>query len=348
LFAPPKSTAYAVFIMSQLSHNNTGEPVSSFNDAEIAENVNAIKTPPVMDAALAERLQLEELSVDDAETAALRLQYAEYADNSQQIWPQSYPASENTLAGSTSADSANASRSESQETGVATAEQLFEAAFPSGHTILPTAGTNLRCGLYAIIKSSDHQYSDRTEQPTIDTLMEVVNSDQYRQAVSRPQIASNEHEAAIMAALAQESPKSPPRPKGKTRATKRRNGETVEEILQNDRYFSPDQLDLLLRFWGEARGLRLRLGYYLANEPRLLGRDQDDGQADVVWIHLRTRGAGHYSGLTVNDGKKKDQNQGGNRGRGSANASKGKGKNRGKNKAKGKGKQTQLAWKNKD
>lgn len=280
--------------MAQHSLLNADDSLNDTTD-EDAEGENGVgDTASAMDAALAERLQLEELAVNDAETAALALQYAEYSTTTNQEPGSSRDA--------TPAETRQPSPT-SEQSGTPSAKQMFDRAFNDGFRVLPTPATNLRCGLYAIILSYKHQYPSRTNQPNIETLMEVVNSHNYRQVVSRPQIASNAAEANIMAVRAQEAEDAASRPRARTRAQKKRIGETVGEnigdFLQNDRYFSPDQLDLLLRLWGETNSLRLRLGYILNGEATLLGRGRGEEQGDVVWIHFRSKGSGHYSGLAA-------------------------------------------------
>lgn len=241
-----------------------------------------------MDAALAERLQLEELFVQDDETEALALQYEQYATGPVKA-TTSPPKHQN--GDSSLAKALQLSEYDLEPATATPAQVLYRNAFPYGHKILQTPGTNMRCGLYAIILSYANQYPSRSEQPTMEALIAVVNSVRYRSIMSRPQTASSAHEASVMAAATRS-----PTAKNKKGKLKK---EAVHEFLQNDRYFSPDQLDLLLRFWGEQNGLRLRLGYVHDGEAKLLSRGHNDEAGDVVWIHFNRKGAGHYSGLAV-------------------------------------------------
>lgn len=270
--------------MSRSSLLLSDEPLDDDDvDGDTISKTNAAHELGDMDAVLAERLQLEELSIEDDDTAALALQYAEWTTSQQQTYssPESLDESfERTL---------RRSEADPEPASTSPAQQQFDTAFPAGYKILSTPGTNFRCELYAMILSYNSQYASRTTKPSIDTLMEIVNGPQYRNAVSRPQIASNAHEANIMAAAAQ----------GPKKKETSKNGENLRGFLQNDRYFSPDQLDMLLRFWGEPRGLRLRLGYVHGEEAKLLSRGQHADAEDVIWIHFRPKGAGHYSGMAI-------------------------------------------------
>jgi hypothetical protein len=279
---------------------------------------------PDMDAALAERMQLEELAVDDEETAALALQFAEYVDSPPISRPEAGTAQKLSYTAV-----AQRSETESSPESTSASQELFDTTFPLGHKILPTPGTNLRCGLYAIILSYGKQYASRTNQPSIEALMSVVDSSRYRNVVSRPQIAANSHEANIMANRPKPKQQDKPKTQRRTRSQKKEDLEDLDDFLQNDRYFSPDQLDLLLRLWGENNGLRLRLGYLHGQDAKLLGRSQADERADVVWIHYRARGAGHYSGLAAKFENESQKDQSDNSKRVNSKRGRGGGKKRG-------------------
>lgn len=157
------------------------------------------------------------------------------------------------------------------------------ATFPNGFDIIPTPVDELRCGIYAIILSYSHQFPDLTDVPDYDELMSIIATAAFRNVMGlasvAPECLDTEDGAYVTGAE-----------------------EAAHEALTNDRYFSPDQLDILLSLWGWRRGLNLRLGYIEENTPKLLARQGADDKAEVVWIHFDGTGMGHYSGVNPREG----------------------------------------------
>ena len=66
----------------------------------------------------------------------------------------------------------------------AEAQKRFDSAFPNGYVRIPTHGTNLRCGLFAVRRMMRSLPSVRT--PSIEDLLEVVaevNQHAYNQII---------------------------------------------------------------------------------------------------------------------------------------------------------------------
>lgn len=235
----------------------------------------------------------------------------------------------------------------------------YSDRFPWSHRLLPTPSTNRRCGLYAITLSYASQLPEHRPRPTVDSLIEIVNSDDYRDIVSRPlaprpavkssQDTTHVEQTTISHRPTEDKKWQQVRPKKISRNQRRRltksyatsaepsnthgdrticasilkpdrpmkdSAERPESFLSNDRHFSPDQLDLILRLWGENWGLRLRLGYVFEGRPVLSAREEDsstfedrgDGvvEEEVVWVHLEGGGLGKGS----KDGKRRKKGTG--------------------------------------
>ena len=160
------------------------------------------------------------------------------------------------------------------------ARQRFWQAFPGGAFVrLPTPGTDLECGLHALRLSMQHQHQHEAAGPT-----------DAAQRVAVPTLAE-------LRAAFRSSAVAP----GNAAAG-----------LDNEAWFSADQLAAVFAEWGRRRGLRCQLGYVVAGEEGLpvmmstpevdTGEEGGPGTGIVrVWVwndgwSLRG-GVGHFEGI---------------------------------------------------
>lgn len=153
------------------------------------------------------------------------------------------------------------------------AQNRFANDFPGGYRRLFTNGLGLRCGLFAVQRMMQDLDLPGFEVPDMDTLLQVVaeaNQQAYDQVVGP-------------------------------------HGEATQEVLSqivNDNMFGADQLDQVVRIYGERYGANLRLGLVrTGTSPQMVPRQTTNEDETMIWVHYDPAGVGHFSAIARPDYK---------------------------------------------
>jgi hypothetical protein len=293
---------------------------------------------------------IDDLQLDNDQVFALTLQLLELGDEQSTAAPlTAQPATEAQPKGS--------AQSSDQTQVVSRAKRLLTISFPKGYIKLPTPGTGNRCGLFALILSYAWLYTPQLAARIASSLAQSGNQQHYHCGckqvaqhrtgvpfvINRDISANTRHPNHVTCdvPVAQDQRTGagmPPPPTLENllavvaspayRTIMARPGVNagLKAFLRNDSNFSPDQLDIILRLWGEGQGAKgLRVGYVVKSrgdesaEARvgLVGRQydgiQNEGdQEKVVWILLEHVAASKIkpNGPRMWTGKEKGPNQG--------------------------------------
>ena len=142
-----------------------------------------------------------------------------------------------------------------------TPESLSLWVDSQAYCLVETSGSELECGLYAIVESLAYQL-DGVDATNVDELREIATSVEMR------------HRFAI-----QQDPRG--------------NG----NLDHNN--FGFYHVAAVLETWGRQRGLPLQLGVIVDGQPRgLMSTNAEEEGAITIWLHNDdTSGIAHYSGL---------------------------------------------------
>lgn len=149
---------------------------------------------------------------------------------------------------------------------------------PGRHRLVETDEDGL-CGLHAI-RSTLERLNAQPETtspipiPSLQELQDIVDSPDYRNTLASPWTADNASDVGLREEI------------------------LYKERLANRDWFSPQQLDLMIRIWGTSHKRNLRLGLLFdSDDPWMFGND--DSGYETIFIHFRpiTKYRGHYRGL---------------------------------------------------